>query len=335
MPFGLTNAPATFARAINLVLRGLTWKHVLAFLDDILVMGRDFTLHLRNLADVLSRFKKFGLKLKPRKCELFQKKDWPSVAEFARIKASPPSRAPCQLVGGVAVFCDPATWPKTRDLGRLASGPRRVAVGIHPSRADAMTSEDWVRFESILGSPRVRALGVGLDFFREPCQRSVQHRTLRQTLAFASCRKPVVLHLRGSPSDELATEPHRLALAEAKKFCGRQQPFHIHCCSFGFAQMSEWMREFPNTCFGYTGRSLNSEQVSGLRSLWLTEPNRLLLETDAPYLRSGVDNSGCNLPSCLGQVATYIGGVLRVKPARLLQETLKNGERFYSPEVLR
>ncbi|GFR82442.1 Pol polyprotein [Elysia marginata] len=73
MPFGLTNAPATFARAINLVLRGLTWKHVLAFLDDILVMGRDFKSHLRNLADVLSLFKKFGLKLKPRKCELFQK----------------------------------------------------------------------------------------------------------------------------------------------------------------------------------------------------------------------------------------------------------------------
>ncbi|GFS13281.1 3'-5' ssDNA/RNA exonuclease TatD [Elysia marginata] len=262
------------------------------------------------------------------------RKDWPSVAEFARMEASPSFRAPCQVVGGVTVFCEPATWPKTRDLERLASGPWRVAVGIHPSRAEAMTSDDWVRFGSILGSPRVRALGeVGLDFLREPCKRSVQQPTLRQTLAFASCRKPVVLHLRGSPSKELATEPHRLALAEAKKFCGRQQPFHIHCCSFGFAQMSEWMREFPNTCFGYTGPSLNSKQVSGLRCLWLTEPNRLLLETDTPYLRSGVDNSGCNLPSCLGGVATYIGGVQRVKPARLLQETLKTGERFYSAEV--
>jgi len=39
--FGLCNAPATYARAMQLVLRGLTWEIVLAFLDDILVMGRD------------------------------------------------------------------------------------------------------------------------------------------------------------------------------------------------------------------------------------------------------------------------------------------------------
>ena len=37
MAFGLCGAPATFARAINLALRGLNWKVVLAFLDDILV----------------------------------------------------------------------------------------------------------------------------------------------------------------------------------------------------------------------------------------------------------------------------------------------------------
>jgi hypothetical protein len=42
MAFGLCNSPATYARVINLVLRGLNWKVVMAFLDDILVLGRDF-----------------------------------------------------------------------------------------------------------------------------------------------------------------------------------------------------------------------------------------------------------------------------------------------------
>ena len=37
MGFGLTNAPATFQRVINFVLRGLTWKYVLAYLDDVIV----------------------------------------------------------------------------------------------------------------------------------------------------------------------------------------------------------------------------------------------------------------------------------------------------------
>jgi hypothetical protein len=73
MAFGLCNSPATYARVVNLVLRGLNWKVVLAFLDDILVLGKDFEGHLANLRAVLVRFREYRLKLKPTKCELFQK----------------------------------------------------------------------------------------------------------------------------------------------------------------------------------------------------------------------------------------------------------------------
>jgi hypothetical protein len=73
MAFGLCNSPATYTRVINLVLRGLNWKVVLAFLDNILVLGKDFEGHLVNLRAVLVRFREYGLKLKPKKCELFQK----------------------------------------------------------------------------------------------------------------------------------------------------------------------------------------------------------------------------------------------------------------------
>ena len=38
MGFGLCGAPATYARIMNLVFRGLSWKTVLAFLDDIVVL---------------------------------------------------------------------------------------------------------------------------------------------------------------------------------------------------------------------------------------------------------------------------------------------------------
>ena len=72
MPFGLCNAPSTFSRVMNLVLRGLNWKTVLAFLDDILVLGNTFRSHIENLRQVLERFRSYGLKLKPKKCELFQ-----------------------------------------------------------------------------------------------------------------------------------------------------------------------------------------------------------------------------------------------------------------------
>lgn len=71
MRFGLCNAPATFARAINLVLHRLNWKIVLAFLDDVLVLGKTEQEHLDNLRQVFEGFRSFGLEFKPRKCELF------------------------------------------------------------------------------------------------------------------------------------------------------------------------------------------------------------------------------------------------------------------------
>ena len=42
MPFGLCNAPSTFARLMELVLKGLHWKMCLIYLDDVIVIGRTF-----------------------------------------------------------------------------------------------------------------------------------------------------------------------------------------------------------------------------------------------------------------------------------------------------
>ncbi|XP_033099760.1 uncharacterized protein K02A2.6-like [Anneissia japonica] len=70
MPFGLFNCPATFSRAMGLVLRGLTWNTVLVFV----VLGKAFEDHLSNLACVLERFCQSNLELKPKKCVFFQKK---------------------------------------------------------------------------------------------------------------------------------------------------------------------------------------------------------------------------------------------------------------------
>ena len=72
MPFGLCNAPATFQRAIQLVFRGMTWREVLTYLDDINVLGTGFENHLQNLCQTFERLRVNQLKLKPRKCKFFQ-----------------------------------------------------------------------------------------------------------------------------------------------------------------------------------------------------------------------------------------------------------------------
>ena len=57
---------------MNLVLAGLQWSTCLVYLDDIIVLGRDFSGHLRNLHLVLQRIRDAGLKLQPAKCAFFQ-----------------------------------------------------------------------------------------------------------------------------------------------------------------------------------------------------------------------------------------------------------------------
>ena len=50
----------------------LSWKSVIAFVDDVVVLGRDFDIHMVNLSDVLRRFEQYGMKLQPRKCQLLR-----------------------------------------------------------------------------------------------------------------------------------------------------------------------------------------------------------------------------------------------------------------------
>ena len=71
MPFGISSAPGIFQRVMESLLQGI--PHVVVYLDDILITGKDDEEHLKSLEEVLSRLKKSGLRLKRDKCFFFQK----------------------------------------------------------------------------------------------------------------------------------------------------------------------------------------------------------------------------------------------------------------------
>ena len=71
MSFGLCNAPAMFERLMETVLAGLHWKICLIYLDDVIVTGKTFEDMIKHLDQVFERLHEAGLKLKPRKCQLF------------------------------------------------------------------------------------------------------------------------------------------------------------------------------------------------------------------------------------------------------------------------
>lgn len=71
LPFGLCNAPATFQRAIDLILAGVKWQIALVYLDDIIVFSGTAEEHLSHLDRVFTLLGEAGVTLKPTKCHLF------------------------------------------------------------------------------------------------------------------------------------------------------------------------------------------------------------------------------------------------------------------------
>ena len=72
MHFGLCNAPAMFQGAMQFVLSGLLWSKALCYLDDAVTLGDDFDTAMANLHEVFGCFRTHDLKMKPKKCVLFQ-----------------------------------------------------------------------------------------------------------------------------------------------------------------------------------------------------------------------------------------------------------------------
>ena len=72
LPMGLCNAGATFQRLMQLIFRGMDWRSLLIYLDDLIIHSANLEQHMGDLQEVLKRLQEAGLKLTPRKCHLFK-----------------------------------------------------------------------------------------------------------------------------------------------------------------------------------------------------------------------------------------------------------------------
>jgi len=72
MPFGLRNAPATFQRALDIILSGVRWQSCLIYLDDVIVFSTSVEEHLVHVNQVLTLLREAGVTLKLSKCRFFQ-----------------------------------------------------------------------------------------------------------------------------------------------------------------------------------------------------------------------------------------------------------------------
>ncbi len=72
MPFGLSNGPATYSCLMQMAIQGIPTSIAMPYLDDTIIHSDTFANHIRNLDLVLTAHVKAGLKLQPKKCQLFQ-----------------------------------------------------------------------------------------------------------------------------------------------------------------------------------------------------------------------------------------------------------------------
>ena len=121
MPFGLCNGPATFQRLMDLVLAGLQWSQCLVYLDDIIIIGRDFEEHLSNLQSVFQRLREAGLKLKPRKCHFLRHQ----VEYLGHIVSRDGVATDPAKTSKVATWCPPTTTKEAQQFLGFASYYRR------------------------------------------------------------------------------------------------------------------------------------------------------------------------------------------------------------------
>ena len=90
LPMGLKTSPNSFQLLMDKVLKGLTFKSVLCYIDDILVASETFSQHLDDLQEVFDRLKAAGLKIEPKKCHFAQRKCMFLGHEISRDGITPP-----------------------------------------------------------------------------------------------------------------------------------------------------------------------------------------------------------------------------------------------------
>lgn len=158
---------------------------------------------------------------------------------------------PVEVIGGVAVFCDPPTYPTQDEVDIMAGQGVVTAIGLHPLGARFIDQNVWEAFYKCLAFSGVRAVGeVGLAYSAPFHEWSTQHTMLAEVCKRVTLDKVLVLHNRG-PKNQPVGEMLQF-LYQLKDVVQVQQPIHIHCFQGTRATMDLWLREFPNIYFGFT-----------------------------------------------------------------------------------
>jgi len=253
------------------------------------------------------------------------------LESFARNGTLPAALQRARVAGVeqlVTIGTDTDDWALYRDLAREHAGTVRYTVGLHPCSVQADWAERVAQLAAFWSEPIAPvALGEsGLDRFHLPKDAPEAEKILGwQKAAFAAQLElvknlgcPLVVHSRGAFAE-------CVAMIDAAGVDWRRVVFH--CFTEGPAEMAELMRRGGYGSF--TG-IITYKSADNVRAAALAQGlDRLMIETDAPYLTPMPHRGKPNEPAFLRHTAEFCAGLFGVSPARLAECTLTNAKYFF------
>jgi len=199
-----------------------------------------------------------------------------------------------------------------------------ATVGVHPHDARRTNEQTWHQMERLLAHPKVVAVGeIGLDYYYDNSPRSVQQEVFRTQLRLArAAGKPVVIHTRNAWEDTW-----RLI----EKHWGPEAGGIMHCFSGGPEEAARALELGFHLAFGGVVTYPKAERV---RAAALATPlDRLLLETDAPYLAPQPYRGKRNEPAWLAEIARRLAELRKEPLEQLAAATTENFKKLCLPRL--
>lgn len=197
-----------------------------------------------------------------------------------------------------------------------------ATVGVHPHDAAKATDGTLARLADLLAHPKVIAVGeIGLDYHYDFSPREAQKEVfIEQMRIAAEHRKPIVIHTREAWDDTLA-------LIE-RHWSGRGIPGVMHCFSAG---PDEAARSLALGFYLGFGGILTFPRASELQKVAANAPlDRILLETDAPYLAPVPKRGKRNEPVFIGYTAQKLANLRNLTFDEIAGATAANFARVFS-----
>jgi TatD DNase family protein len=193
-----------------------------------------------------------------------------------------------------------------------------ATVGLHPHEANRLDDELLAELEALAARPRVVAVGeVGLDFYRDLSPRAAQRRAFSAQIELARrTNLPLVVHVREAAGEAMA---HLAAEADDLTVV-------MHC--FSLSQHVDECNE--RGYYASFAGNVTYKSAAQLRAAAKTvRGDRLLVETDAPFLAPVPNRGSSNVPAWVAHTAALVAEVRGVSADELAGLTTANARRAF------